>query len=73
MYANDHLPPHFHALYREYEALVGIDQVTVLHGYLPARASRLVTEWAALHQTELQESWNKSRNLQPPIRIALLE
>ncbi|MYC29991.1 MAG: DUF4160 domain-containing protein [Chloroflexi bacterium] len=73
MYANDHSPPHFHALYGEYEALMAIHDLEVLRGFLPARALRLVMEWASLHQDELQEDWERSRNLEPPLRIAPLE
>lgn len=73
MYANDHAPPHFHSQYGEYEALVAIDRLTVLRGYLPGRALRLVLEWASLHNIELQEAWRHSRNLESPAKIAPLE
>lgn len=38
LYYNDHLPPHFHALYGQYEALVRIDTLETLAGSLPKRA-----------------------------------
>jgi len=46
MYSSDHAPPHFHARYGEYEAKIAISTGDVLAGQLPARASRLVREWA---------------------------
>ena len=73
MYALDHAPPHFHAEYSGYEALVAIDNFTEMRGHLPARARRLVIEWASLHQAELREAWDRARNLEPPGRIAPLE
>lgn len=61
MYYRDHEPPHFHALYGEYQAQVVIATLELLNGELPARALRLVREWAALHRTELEANWEKAR------------
>ncbi|GHV87156.1 hypothetical protein AGMMS50255_4520 [Spirochaetia bacterium] len=58
MYANDHNPPHFHAEYNEYDALIAIRNLKVIGGDLPSRELRLVMEWAALHQQELMEDWD---------------
>ncbi len=46
MFWRDHAPPHFHALYAEYEALVDIRTLEVIEGELPRRALALVLEWA---------------------------
>ena len=46
MYYRDHHPPHFHAIYAEYEAQIVIETLEPLAGELPARALRLVQEWA---------------------------
>ena len=62
MNANDHPPPHFHAEYGEHEALVGIHTGEVLRGDLPSRALRLVEEWRALHQIELEENWDLAQS-----------
>lgn len=35
---NDHPPPHFHALYAEYEVLIDIRTFMVLEGAFPRRA-----------------------------------
>jgi hypothetical protein len=42
MYFADHWPPHFHAEYSEHEALIGIEDLRVIAGDLPARAFGLV-------------------------------
>jgi hypothetical protein len=36
MYFADHNPPHFHASYAEYEALIRIDNGAIVRGDLPA-------------------------------------
>jgi hypothetical protein len=58
MYFNDHNPPHFHALYNEYDAEIDMKNLSVLEGKLPARILGLVIEWAELHRDELTENWN---------------
>jgi hypothetical protein len=50
MYYRDHDPPHFHAIYAEYEAQIVIETLEPLAGELPARALRLVQEWAGMHR-----------------------
>lgn len=57
MYRNDHWPPHFHALYGEYEARVDLRRLVVLSGRLPPRSRRLVLRWARLHQVALLANW----------------
>jgi hypothetical protein len=48
----EHGPPHFHARYGEYRALVSIDPVGILRGRLPGRERRIVMDWASNHQEE---------------------
>jgi hypothetical protein len=45
MYFADHFPPHFHAEYGECEALISIEELSVIGGGLPSRAFGLVREW----------------------------
>ena len=40
---NDHMPPHFHARYQDYEVTVDLD-TGVTQGRMPARALALVHE-----------------------------
>jgi len=48
MYYEDHAPPHFHAIYGEFEAVIGIQTDEVLQGSLPRRALKLVKRVAAI-------------------------
>ena len=50
MFFQDHLPPHFHAEYNDFEAIISINQISVINGKLPKRVLSLVFEWAAIHQ-----------------------
>ena len=61
--------PHFHARYGEAEASVDIESLAVIAGELPPRARRLVTEWAAAHQAELRDNWERARDHQPLVSI----
>lgn len=52
MFFNEHGPPHFHAVYGEHKITVEIESGRV-RGEFPARALRLVLEWAGLHKQEI--------------------
>ncbi len=69
MFFDDHLPPHFHASYGSDEAQIGIEPIQVLNGHLPHRAVSLVFEWAAIHQRELAENWDRMREDQAPRKV----
>ena len=69
MFYNDHAPPHFHAVYGEYELIMGIAPIMILEGQAPNRVRSLVLEWAALHQQELVDDWNRCRKAEPPLPI----
>ena len=73
MFFDDHNPPHFHAEYGEYKAEIGITDLNVLRGELPARALGLVIEWALRHKSELLENWERMENDKPFNSIAPLE
>ncbi len=72
MFWKDHAPPHFHALYGEYEAQIDIRTLQVIEGRLPRRALQLVLDWAELHKTELLEDWELCTRMQTPKKIAPL-
>lgn len=57
MYYDDHGPPHFHAYYQEYAAIVEIGTLQLISGQLPRRAMAMVLEWAAIHRGSLMEDW----------------
>ena len=69
MFYDDHEPPHFHVEYSEHQAVVSIETLALIGGTLPPRALGLVAEWAALHQEELREAWQRAKNLEPAGRI----
>jgi hypothetical protein len=69
----DHEPPHFHATYGEFEALLRIDTLEIIRGDLPRRARALVLEWASLHRAELLDDWERARNGQPVVPIEPLD
>lgn len=73
MFWREHPPPHFHALYGEYEVQIDLSDLSVLRGTLPRRAMALVLEWAAEHRDELMEDWNLCSRLQTPRRIEPLK
>jgi hypothetical protein len=58
----EHLPPHFHALYGEWEAQIALEHHTVLEGRLPDRVLGLVQEWAEIHRDELVQCWNQAQS-----------
>lgn len=73
MYYSDHAPPHFHAKYGEFEALIQISPLGLLKGNLPPKALGLVIEWGQIHQQELMEDWknaagNKKLQKIPPLQ-----
>lgn len=73
MFYNDHAPPHFHAVYGEYELIVSISPITIMEGQAPSRVHGMVLEWAALHQEELLDDWERCRRAEPPVPIEGLE
>ena len=73
MFWRDHGPPHFHALYAEYEALIDLRDLSVIRGSLPHRAMALVLEWATDHRGDLMENWNLCSRMQTPKAIEPLK
>jgi hypothetical protein len=73
MFYNDHSPPHVHAVYRDDELFVGISPINIMKGRAPARVRSMVLEWAALHQQELMDNWQRMRRGDPPAPIPPLD
>lgn len=69
VFFGDHPPPHFHAIYGEYNALIDIESLVIIEGDLPSRAQKMVEEWAGLYQKDLLDMWNRQefRKL-PPLK-----
>lgn len=73
MYWKDHQPPHFHAFYGEFEALVRIDDGSFLRGSLPRTARRLLNEWTDLHRDELVANWQRAQSPETLVPIEPLQ
>ena len=63
----EHDPSHLHAIYGECVGVFDLQSLEMTDGDLPLTAQRLVKEWMALHQNELNEMWRtqKIMKLQP--------
>ncbi|MEE4203754.1 MAG: DUF4160 domain-containing protein [Halieaceae bacterium] len=72
MYFNDHQPPHVHAKYSGYEAMVSFDGA-IVEGDLPARAFKLVRDWVICRQGQLMDNWRRANAGLPLEYIAPLE
>ena len=73
MFFEDHNPPHFHAQYGEFEAIISIDDLSILEGNLPSRALGLVIEWASTNKQSLIENWQLVMSNNPPKKIKPLK
>ncbi len=69
MYRDEHLPPHFHAIYNEFDAQISIRHPAIMNGKLPPRVLGYVIEWATLHENELAHCWDAARTDQPIEKI----
>lgn len=62
---SEHGIPHFHALYGEYNGIFDIQTLEMIEEDLPARAQRLVREWAEQYQQDLLRMWNTNEFKRP--------
>jgi len=65
MYHDDHNPPHFHAKYQGYEALIEIKSGKILEGQLPKKAVKIIKEWVEENQELLLKNWERAIELEP--------
>lgn len=68
----DHPPPHFHAEYQDFEAIVEIETGTIT-GIMPRRALSLIWAWLDEHREELLANWERARNREPLLPIDALD
>ena len=66
MYFNDHLPPHFHAIYNDYNGIFDLNTLELLEGDLPNKAIKLIIEWAEKYQAELLKIWKTKEFIKLP-------
>lgn len=65
----EHNPPHFHAYYQEFKAMVNIQTCEIMQGNIPSKQSKLIVAWAELHKEELLADWNLAINGENPFNI----
>jgi hypothetical protein len=73
MYFGDHPPPHVHAEYQGFEALIRIADGEIVRGRLPGTAHRLAREWIALHREKLLTNFDRVRDFRHPERVPGLD
>src|SRR2546430_17385990 len=64
---------HFHAIYGQWELIVGIAPLRIIQGDAPGRVRDMVLEWAAEHQGELIDDWNRCSVAILPLPIQPLQ
>ena len=72
-YFEDHNPPHFHAKYNEFEALIDIETLGIVRGNLPSKAHSLVVEWGSKHKAALLIDWELAKANKQPEKIEPLK
>jgi hypothetical protein len=59
IYPNDHIPPHVHARYAEFECKLSIVTGEVIRGELPANKLAVVRNWLQAHAHEVAFAWDE--------------
>ncbi len=60
-FLNEHNPPHFHAIYGEYNGEFLIETCQMIEGDLPVKAQKLIEEWWLVHKEEIENMWNNKK------------
>jgi Domain of unknown function (DUF4160) len=68
VYANDHLPPHFHAIAPDFEALIEIETLRIMRGSLSRQAEKRVMAWASENRHAIAAEWNRTNSRFPIAR-----
>jgi hypothetical protein len=58
VYANDHLPPHFHIVYPDFEVLIEIETFAVYAGSVPSQGKKALTR-ARENIESIKVEWNR--------------
>ena len=59
VYANDHLPPHFHIINPDFEALIVIEDFSTYAGSLKGPAGKDAMAWARDNTATIKAEWNR--------------
>ena len=68
-YADEHPPPHFHAVFAEFVAQIRIDPPTVLRGSLPQGKLKTVMTWTGSNRDALMRAWTAVEAGRKPEKI----
>jgi hypothetical protein len=63
---SEHGVAHFHAVYGEYNAVYNIQTLEMIEGDMPARAQRLIVDWASQYKQDLLQMWEDNQFRQLP-------
>jgi hypothetical protein len=69
----EHNPPHIHAYYQDYKAVVDIMNCEISEGEIPPKQKKLVLAWVEIHKEELLADWNLASNGELPFPIEPLK
>jgi len=72
LFYDEHNPPHFHAEYAGFKALITMKD-GVVKGKMPKRALKLIFEWMEMHNDKLMENWELSLKGEPLKNIEPLD
>lgn len=59
IYADDHVPPHFHLHGPDCNVLIEIESLRVLRGAYPRKALAMALEWAQANRPLLMAKWSE--------------
>jgi hypothetical protein len=69
----EHVPPHIHVYYQDYQAVFRISDANLIEGALPPRQTRLVEAWMEIHKDELAADWRLAQAGEQLFKIQPLE
>lgn len=65
----EHNPPHVHAYYQDFKAVLNVLDCNLMEGELPAKQLRFVIAWIEIHKDELIADWKLCQNGEKPFPI----
>lgn len=72
MFADDHVPAHFHASYQGDNATFDLSG-NLLEGEMPTKQQKLIAAWAEIHHDELVANWELAVNKESLFKISPLK
>ena len=69
----EHNPPHFHAFYQDFRAIVDINSCEIIKSDFPSKQKKLILAWAEMHKEELLANWTLCQEGENPYKIEPLK